>query len=97
MSSSGSNCRDHSGSGGSSSGWDQILSQASAIGIIYRDFPALSVCNLTLTPVPEHIVAVTLCFAFCSGSQLPIRSNRCNSLMTTYAVLVSADCWPGQI
>ncbi|EHA47737.1 hypothetical protein MGG_17756 [Pyricularia oryzae 70-15] len=39
MSSSGSNCRDHSGSGGSSSGWDQILSQASAIGIIYRDFP----------------------------------------------------------
>ncbi|KAI7909715.1 hypothetical protein M0657_011720 [Pyricularia oryzae] len=168
----GSNCRDHSGSGGSSSGWDQILSQASAIGIIYRDFPvralcypiykilnskddhspdirlthrsgqpkegssyssssrtnrsgsnrgghssaeskgdsqleaiqqarhdalALSVCNLTLTPVPEHIVAVTLCFAFCSGSQLPIRSNRCNSLMTTYAVLVSADCWPGQI
>ncbi|TLD09476.1 hypothetical protein PspLS_11911 [Pyricularia sp. CBS 133598] len=55
------------------------------------------VCNLTLTPVSEHIVAVALCFAFCSESQLSIRSNRCNSLTTTYAGLVSADCWPGQI
>ncbi|ELQ32341.1 hypothetical protein OOU_Y34scaffold01183g2 [Pyricularia oryzae Y34] len=39
MSSSGSNGRDHGGSGGSSSGWDQILSQASAIGIVYQNSP----------------------------------------------------------
>ncbi|KAI7908869.1 hypothetical protein M9X92_011946 [Pyricularia oryzae] len=168
----GSNGRDHGGSGGSLSGWDQILSQASAIGIVYQNSPVRALycpifqvsnsqddhspdtrlthcfgqpkegtssfsssqtnrsdsnryghssakfkgdsqleaiqqtrhdalaplaCNLTLTPVPEHIVAVTLCFAFCSESQLSIRSNRCNSLTTTYAGLVSADCWPGQI
>lgn len=44
MSSSGSNGRDHGGSGGSLSGWDQILSQASAIGIVYQNSPVRALC-----------------------------------------------------